>query len=188
MWLHINEIVQWENWNHICCHKVLFFTCLSRCRSRYAVNLVVSVVWRVLRYQRGNQNPYIEEQITQWPREKVQKDKKQSTQHTYKTKDPVTRTPLKSGVELECSGRVSNSCICRSFISRSMIWFVGVLTPLSEIFQPIRHGFTPIIVNYKKGALGSQPQVIKFTSCLPMSGGSLRVLLLPPPLKLLAMI
>ena len=53
--------------------------------------------------------------------------------------------------------------------------------------SPIRHGFTPIIVNYKKGALGSQPQVIKFTSCLPMAGGSLRVLQLPPPLKLLAM-
>jgi hypothetical protein len=35
----------------------------------------------------------------------------------------------------------------------------------------------------KKGALDSQPQVIKFTSCLPMVGGSLRVLRLPPPLK-----
>jgi hypothetical protein len=31
---------------------------------------------RVRRYQRGNQNPYIEEeQTTQWPKEKVQKDK-----------------------------------------------------------------------------------------------------------------
>ena len=37
-------------------------------------------------------------------------------------------------------------------------------------------GFEPGIVNYKKGALDSQPQVIKFTSCLPMVGGSLRVL------------
>jgi hypothetical protein len=44
------------------------------------------------------------------------------------------------------------------------------------------------IVNYKKGALDSQPQVIKFTSCLPMVGGSLRVLRLPLPLKLVAMI
>ena len=35
----------------------------------------------------------------------------------------------------------------------------------------------------KKGALDSKPQVIKFTSCLPMVGGSLRVLRLPPPLK-----
>jgi hypothetical protein len=43
----------------------------------------------------------------------------------------------------------------------------------------IRAGF----VNYKKGALDSQPQVIKFTSCLPMVGGSLRVLRLLPPLK-----
>jgi len=38
-------------------------------------------------YQRGNQNPYIEEeQTTQWPKEKVQKDKQRSAKHTYKTK------------------------------------------------------------------------------------------------------
>jgi hypothetical protein len=56
---------------------------------------------RVWRHQKGNQNPYIEEeQITQWPKEKVQKDKQQSTKHTYKTKDRVTRTPLKTGGEL----------------------------------------------------------------------------------------
>jgi hypothetical protein len=49
-------------------------------------------------YQRGNQNPYIEEeQTTQWPKEKVQKDKQRSIKHTYKTKDRVTRTPLKTG-------------------------------------------------------------------------------------------
>jgi hypothetical protein len=46
----------------------------------------------------------------------------------------------------------------------------------------------PGFVNYKKGALDSQPQVIKFTSCLPRVGGSLRVLRLLPPLKLVAMI
>jgi hypothetical protein len=27
------------------------------------------------------------EQTTQWPKEKVQKDKQRSTKHTYKTKD-----------------------------------------------------------------------------------------------------
>jgi hypothetical protein len=31
-----------------------------------------------------NQNPYIEEeQTTQWPKEKVQKDKQRSTKHTH---------------------------------------------------------------------------------------------------------
>jgi hypothetical protein len=55
--------------------------------------------------------------------------------------------------------------------------------------SPIRRGFVPSFVNYKKGALDSQPQVIKlFTSCLPRADGSLRVLRLPPPLKLVAMI
>ena len=55
------------------------------------------------------------------------------------------------------------------------------------------NSYTPItntssFVNYKKGALDSQPHMIKFTSCLSMDGGSLRVLRLPPPLKLVAMI
>ena len=40
----------------------------------------------------------------------------------------------------------------------------------------------------KNGTLDSQPQVIKFTSCLPMVDGSLRVLRLLPPLKLVVMI
>jgi len=53
---------------------------------------------RVWRYQRSNQNPYIEEYTTKWPNEKVQKDKQRSTKHKHKTKDRVTRTPLKPGV------------------------------------------------------------------------------------------
>jgi hypothetical protein len=58
---------------------------------------------RVCGYQRGNQNLYIEvEQTTQWPKEKEQKNKQWSTKHTYKTKDRVTRTPLKTGDELIC--------------------------------------------------------------------------------------
>jgi hypothetical protein len=47
---------------------------------------------RVWRYQRGNQNPYIEEEKTT---EKVLKDKQRSTKHRYQTKDQATRTPLK---------------------------------------------------------------------------------------------
>jgi hypothetical protein len=55
----------------------------------------------------GNQNPYIEEeQTTQYPKEKVQKDKQRSTKHTHKTIDRVTRAQLKSRGELRCSGRV----------------------------------------------------------------------------------
>ena len=54
--------------------------------------------------------------------------------------------------------------------------------------SPIRRGFAPGFVNYKKGGFNSKPQVKKFTSCLLMFGGSLRVLRLLPPLKLVAMI
>ena len=49
-------------------------------------------------------NPYIEEeQTTQLPKEKVQKDKQRSTKHTYKTKDRV-----KTGVLFRFSTTFSN--------------------------------------------------------------------------------
>jgi hypothetical protein len=58
-----------------------------------------------LKIPKGYPNPYIEyEQTTQLPKEK--KDKQRSTKHMHKTKDRVTRTPLKTG----CSGRISSSC------------------------------------------------------------------------------
>ena len=73
---------------------------------------VLNIVLRIVgRYQRGNQNLYIEEEQTkQWSKEKVQKDKQRSTKHTHKTKDRVTRTPLKTGGQLGYSGRVRSSC------------------------------------------------------------------------------
>jgi hypothetical protein len=48
-----------------------------------------------------------EKQTTQWPKKQVQKDKQRSTKHR------VTRTSLKTGGELRCSGRVSSSCSTR---------------------------------------------------------------------------
>jgi hypothetical protein len=83
-----------------------------------------------------------------------------------------------------------------SDVYKRIFLIFGVLTPLSAVFQlarvaqwvrsldltahtnlsPIRHGFPPSFVNYKKGALDSQSQVIKFTSCLPRIRGSHRVL------------
>ena len=51
------------------------------------------------RYQRGHQNLDIEEEQTKnSQKKKVQKDKQRSIKHTYKTKDRVTRTQLKPGV------------------------------------------------------------------------------------------
>jgi len=52
----------------------------------------------------------MEEQTSQWPKERVQNDKQRSTKHTHKTKDRVTWTSIKIRGELRCSGRVSTSC------------------------------------------------------------------------------
>ena len=70
----------------------------------------------------------------------------------------------------------------------SMSWVVGFP---SNSYKPItntawvRARFSKL---QKKAALHSQPQVIKFTSYMPMVGGSLRVPWLLPPLNLVAMI
>ena len=69
-----------------------------------------------------------------------------------------------------------------------MSWTVGLSITAHTSLSPIQRGFAPGVVNYKKGALDLQSHVIKFTSCLPMVGGSLQVLRLPPPLKLVSMI
>ena len=54
---------------------------------------------------------YIEEEQTiHWHKEKVKKDKQRTTKHTHKTKTRVTRTSLKTGGEIRCSGRVISSC------------------------------------------------------------------------------
>ena len=49
-------------------------------------------------------------QTIQWPKEKGQKDKNDLQNIRQNIKDRATRTPLKTGVDLGCSGRVSSSC------------------------------------------------------------------------------
>jgi len=85
---------------------------------------------------------------------------------------------------------LSDSCIDCDTISTSVDpdfidpdyngWFNELGSWITSL-SSIRYGFAPPFVKYKYGALDSQPQVIKFTSCLPMVGGSLRVLRLPQP-------
>ena len=53
--------------------RKLFSLSSLSCKNPHLNSIVNRRVWR---YQRGNQNPYIEEeQTTQWPKEKGQKDK-----------------------------------------------------------------------------------------------------------------
>jgi hypothetical protein len=75
---------------------------------------------RVWRYQRGNQNPLIEGQKTQWLKEKGEKDKQRSTKHTHKAKDQVAWIPQKPG-EVRYSGRISRSCSTSGIKTRLII-------------------------------------------------------------------
>jgi hypothetical protein len=71
----------------------------------------------------------------QWPKEKVQKDKQRSTKHTHKTKDRVTRTPLKTGGELRRSGKVSNFC---STSSTCHVNLVTKIIHIVKVFTKVR--------------------------------------------------
>ena len=87
----------------------------------------------------GNQKPYIkEEQTTQFvlflltiDNGQKKKDKQRYINYTYKTKDRVTRTSLKTGDELRFSGRVSSSCStngtrCNLFQTFGSFLFVNI--------------------------------------------------------------
>ena len=64
---------------------------LKSLRTRQPKERQTKLAKKSLKIPKGNQNSYIEEeQTTQWPKEKEQKDKQMSTKLTYKTKDRVT--------------------------------------------------------------------------------------------------
>jgi hypothetical protein len=89
--------------SHLSIWKTQMFSKKKKLSNEISSPLFARRVWR---YQRDNHNPYIEEeQTTQWPKEKVQKEKQRSTKHAYKTKDRVTRTSLKTGGELSTPER-----------------------------------------------------------------------------------
>jgi hypothetical protein len=89
-------------------------------RSQYInYNLSISMIsictsqcqcWRTDYWSGGTNGHIEEEQKTQWPIEKFQKNKQRSTKHIHTTTDLITRIPLKTWCELICSRRVSSSC------------------------------------------------------------------------------
>jgi hypothetical protein len=77
--------------------------------------------WFVTRLTRQS---YIEEeQTTQWPKEKVLKDKQRSTKYTCKTKDRVTRTPLKIEGESDYPFGIFKLFLIVVFFVKSIIFF-----------------------------------------------------------------
>jgi hypothetical protein len=83
-----------------------------------------------------------------------QNDKQGSTKHTYKTKDWVTRTALKTGSELRYSGRVGSSCSTndRLLITPLVRYDNVTLSPLvlqwGLRFGPIqRNGAAPRVIH-----------------------------------------
>ena len=91
-----------------------------------------------------------------------------------------------------------HKCLSRIWIAQSLVLCVAFYGSLSSFFfffvvlYFFLFGHCIVCLSskydYKKGALDSQPEVIKFTSYLPMVGGSLRILRLLPSLKLASMI
>jgi hypothetical protein len=80
-------------------------------RSRYFLGTIQHILKKSLKITKGqSESVYRRRTDNTMATRKVQKDKQRSAKHTYKTKDRVTRTPVKTGGELRCSVRVSSSC------------------------------------------------------------------------------
>jgi len=133
---------------------------------------------RAWRYQKDNQNPYIEEkQTTKWPNDKVQKDKQRSTKHKYKIKDRVTRTSLKTRGELRCSERESSfrrvSLVANPVIRHEWgkDWEVFATSGtyswsfVTQIFNKVQpsHGCDRNIFEIMSGTLGSAASLLAAT-------------------------
>ena len=73
---------------------------------------------------------------------KRKRTKGQTTKHTHKTKDRITRTPLKNGGELRSSRRVSSSCSTsgtqKNLIGNELPVIVSMLASSMVV-----HGFGP---------------------------------------------
>ena len=72
----------------------------------------------------GNQNPYIEEQTTQWQKEKIQKNIQRNTKRTHKSKNRVIRTQLKTNDQgyvplvINTSRSFPHSWVITGFVTR----------------------------------------------------------------------
>jgi len=77
----------------------------------YCSSIVFRRIWRyqreVIRIRKSKKD---RERNDKKKTNKKTNNKQQSIKHTHKTKDRVTRTPLKTWGERRCSGRVSSSC------------------------------------------------------------------------------
>ena len=62
------------------------------------VNISITLLRRGWKYKRGDHNPHIKEQTTQWEKKNVQKEKQRSTKDIYKAKGRVIRVPLRTGL------------------------------------------------------------------------------------------
>ena len=90
--------------------NIIDFTFLFSGREMGSLNAMCGIYCKKsLKIPKG-QSVYRRTNNTMAKKKKVQKDKQRSAKHTYKTKDRVTRIPLKTGSERRCSGRESSSC------------------------------------------------------------------------------
>ena len=81
---------------------------LWQCQIFVHLTILQNIIFknRVWRYQRGYQNPYIEdEQKTQWPKEKCKR-----TNNDLQNMHIKLKTRLKTGGQIRCSGRIGSSC------------------------------------------------------------------------------
>jgi hypothetical protein len=121
------------------------------------------MIRRVLRYQRGIQNPYIEEgQTTQWRKEKVQKDKQRSTKHTHITNDLVARTHMPRKGKFEDTKGVIRTRLDVSWIEK--VTFL-IIYDAASFYETTVLSWIGILLDYYIRRRFTQTYYPKLSSC-----------------------
>ena len=98
-----------------------FLFCFDKAEFR-SIGCVTSKLRRVWRSQRDNQNPYIEEKrTTQWPKEKVQKDKQRSTKEEFEDTTGLIRIRTKEK-NRQHNGQKKKSTKRQTAIYKRRVW------------------------------------------------------------------
>jgi hypothetical protein len=120
-WPSHRMLSSWYSWKiahfwvkHPLSHSKIFLLHIDWLKSilkMILTKLQTTVLRRVWRYQWGNQNRKSKKDRQHNGQELKDKETNNDLQNiTHRTKDPVTRTPLKTEAELRSSRRVCSSC------------------------------------------------------------------------------
>ena len=118
----------------------MLFKTFTKC-IQVTLNVIGLMVWWKMHYSTIYCTQLIEEQTTQWPKEKVKKDKQRFSKHAHKTKERVTRTTLRTRVLRRVNSSWSTSGIYLRLAKNVLMVFLILLSDILIYSGMYNHWF-----------------------------------------------